>query len=480
MKEKINGLKKENLISNFQHLASNHRGITLIALVITIIVMLILVAVTISMAVNGGLFEHAGKAARETEEEKNKELGWANIDGSMTTDDLIDKFVDQSVTNPYENETPTYTWTHVLREQEYEEDNYYEWIDREDETGDIIARAYPKGISTIDGEEKQIYHLVIEYLKGKGFVDDLGEPRDGMGAWHDFDGIITKAIVCDGITGLGNNAFRDCEYLEDVIITNTVTEIGANSFYNCSRLTNIKIPRKVEKIALYAFAYCTSLTNVVIPDSVTFLGSRAFQHCTNLKNVKMSNNITALNNNTFSDCVNLENIEISKNLHNIFGEVFYNCSSLKSLTLPGDVNFDGSHAFYNCIGLTELTACCTSSFGALNNYDDLKSLNKIVMLPSTSTDGNCFPKSNVKEIVVENGMKWIYSNSLGNYPKLEILTLPASITRIGFNAFGHDTMLERINYLGTMEQWNNIEKDLDWAKNSNLETIVCSDGEIAL
>ena len=40
------------------------KGITLIALVITIIVMLILVAVTISMAINGGLFEKAGKATR--------------------------------------------------------------------------------------------------------------------------------------------------------------------------------------------------------------------------------------------------------------------------------------------------------------------------------------------------------------------------------------------------------------------------------
>ena len=38
-----------------------HSGITLIALIITIIVMLILVAVTITTAINGGLFEKAGK-----------------------------------------------------------------------------------------------------------------------------------------------------------------------------------------------------------------------------------------------------------------------------------------------------------------------------------------------------------------------------------------------------------------------------------
>ena len=44
----------------------SQKGITLIALVITIIVMLILVGVTITMAVNGGLFNYAGKAAKET------------------------------------------------------------------------------------------------------------------------------------------------------------------------------------------------------------------------------------------------------------------------------------------------------------------------------------------------------------------------------------------------------------------------------
>lgn len=53
-------MNKKNLRQN------GEKGITLIALVITIIVMLILVGVTISMAVNGGLFEYAGKAVGDT------------------------------------------------------------------------------------------------------------------------------------------------------------------------------------------------------------------------------------------------------------------------------------------------------------------------------------------------------------------------------------------------------------------------------
>ena len=49
------------------------KGITLIALVITIIVMLILVGVTISMAISGGLFGYAKKAAKDTESQKQAE-----------------------------------------------------------------------------------------------------------------------------------------------------------------------------------------------------------------------------------------------------------------------------------------------------------------------------------------------------------------------------------------------------------------------
>lgn len=44
----------------------SEKGITLIALVITIIVMLILVGVTITMAVNGGLFDYAKDAGTKT------------------------------------------------------------------------------------------------------------------------------------------------------------------------------------------------------------------------------------------------------------------------------------------------------------------------------------------------------------------------------------------------------------------------------
>ena len=74
---------------------SAQKGITLIALVITIIVMLILVSVTISMAVDGGLFDYAGKAVGDTNNAIKAEQQLIN--------DIIDEYIKPNLP---ENEPP--------------------------------------------------------------------------------------------------------------------------------------------------------------------------------------------------------------------------------------------------------------------------------------------------------------------------------------------------------------------------------------
>lgn len=83
----------------------SQKGITLIALVITIIVMLILVSVSITMAINGGLFKNAGQAAKETNEAKEAEgnlsSGKVQINGLNNNDAQdINTIVDRYKTSP--------------------------------------------------------------------------------------------------------------------------------------------------------------------------------------------------------------------------------------------------------------------------------------------------------------------------------------------------------------------------------------------
>ena len=72
----------------------NQKGITLIALIITIIVMLILVGVSVSVALNTGLFKTAQGAAKNTEAERINETalsnGTINIKGQEEEIDIDD------------------------------------------------------------------------------------------------------------------------------------------------------------------------------------------------------------------------------------------------------------------------------------------------------------------------------------------------------------------------------------------------------
>ena len=79
------------------------RGITLIALVITIIVMLILVGVTIRISSTGNLFKHAANAVSETK--KAIETENAILDGKITignvTYNSLDEYVESLTLVPH-------------------------------------------------------------------------------------------------------------------------------------------------------------------------------------------------------------------------------------------------------------------------------------------------------------------------------------------------------------------------------------------
>lgn len=68
----------------------NNLGITLIALIITIIVILILVAVTVRVAINSGLFGHAGNATNQWADAQRQE---SLIGNDNNIQDTVNKYI---------------------------------------------------------------------------------------------------------------------------------------------------------------------------------------------------------------------------------------------------------------------------------------------------------------------------------------------------------------------------------------------------
>ena len=159
-------------------------GITLVALIITIIVMLILVGVTVTVALNGGLFTTAKEAAKGTETERNKEIA---LSGEEVE---IDGIVYASMED-YLNNNPKLPddWTVATDEERVAAwptetvKNENVTAIKEQTTNKIIP--LPKGfqVSLVEGENTIEKGVVIKDSKGNEFVwipvsQDLVNPYD--------------------------------------------------------------------------------------------------------------------------------------------------------------------------------------------------------------------------------------------------------------------------------------------------------------
>ena len=128
------------------------------------------------------------------------------------------------------------------------------------------------GISKLD-VLKEIGHQVNDYYF---FVSN-----DGIFNWFDLDGNhigdpgVLETLVHDYIP----------YNITKCIIPNSVTSIGDGAFWGCESLKEITIPNSVTSIGYWAFCYCTSLTSISIPNSITCIGYKPFYKCNFLKEI---------------------------------------------------------------------------------------------------------------------------------------------------------------------------------------------------
>jgi hypothetical protein len=110
----------------------------------------------------------------------------------------------------------------------------------------------------------------------------------------------TEYVIPNGVTTIGEGAFRGASSLTSITIPNSVITIGNDAFYGCSNLTTVTIPDSVTSIGEGAFGGC-GLVSVTIPDGVTLIDSNAFLRCYSLTSVYCKPTTPpALGNDVFS------------------------------------------------------------------------------------------------------------------------------------------------------------------------------------
>ncbi|MDR1679641.1 MAG: leucine-rich repeat protein [Prevotellaceae bacterium] len=173
------------------------------------------------------------------------------------------------------------------------------------------------------------------YVRGTGRMTGwtTSSPSGGTPTtpWYE-DGYATQIkhiVIEDGVTRIGQMAFRQLEDLVSVKISNSVTVIMAfafshcynlaspivipdgiqiiepTTFYKCYNIPSVTIPESVEYIYQQAFSGCSSLTEIIIPSKVKLIEFQAFGNCTGLRSVTNLNPVPQTIVNTTFDGVNL-------------------------------------------------------------------------------------------------------------------------------------------------------------------------------
>ncbi len=303
--------------------------------------------------------------------------------------------------------------------------------------------------------------VLVLAIKDKTYAATYGkltyEVRDdGTIKITDCDGNASGALTIPDtingkkVTGIGKNAFEDCNSLTGITIPDSVTSIEYRAFYYCRSLTSITIPDSVTSIGYNAFYECDSLTSITIPNSVTSIGEGAFWKCSSLTSITIPEGVTRIGNVTFEGCSKLTSITIPDSVTSIEYCAFQGCSSLTSITIPNSVTSIGYNAFYGCSSLTNITIPnSVTSIGdrAFYNCSSLTSINVSENNKNyCSVDGVLFNKDKTELIQYprkKEGTNYKIPNSvtsIGDYTfskcgSLTSITIPEGVTSIGTGAF---------------------------------------------
>ena len=344
--------------------------------------------------------------------------------------------------------------------------------------------------------------------------------------------------IHDGITVLGEEVFRKCSSLEEAYISGNIVSFGDRLFYGCSSLSNVTTSNNLKKLGLETFKGCSSLssfyigknldvglgafagsgltefqvhpdhpvytvvdgllctkdgktlvqypagntaTDFTVPETILYIGDGAF-YGSNLVNITCHNNILSIGDSTFASSARLKTVVLSNKITKIPKEAFKECKALTNIEIPSSVIEIGNSAFDSCHALTTVVIpdnVQTLGRYAFNNCSKLKTVtigNGIKTLQyQTFNYCEALTTINMGSVEVIESQVFQYCSALTT------LRIPKTLKTMG-QAFYKRSGSTVINYEGTVEEWNAVEKELSWSGSWRqvVYQVVCTNGNLSV
>ena len=409
----------------------NKKGITLVALVVTIVVLLILAGVSLNLLIgNNGIITRTqiSKVSQELaayKENMNLFIGEKQV------------------------ETPEFNANTLTA---YKNKLYYNTKSVEDNSG----------IETVLGTVNNKYIEKIEIVNGEICLNTTNsieqKAAEGLGikvnSWDVVDGVLLSSdknlelinngetvVIPPSIKKIGDGAFSSVNNIKKIVIPGTVEEIGANAFSNNTTLEEVTIEYGVKKVGDYAFSGCSSLKSIEFPDSVIYIGYASLLRCVLLENIKLSSKITSINYYTMA-YTNISEIDIPEGITSIDGYAFEGCSRLEKVKIPASLNSFNIGVFWDVKSLKNIIVD--------EKNKSFKFQNGLLL----SKDGMIvyFGLLGLTEVSIPEGVTEIKGNSFAG-SETTTISLPNSLENISGGEFNEMKKLKEIKIKSDNENY---------------------------
>ena len=274
-----------------------------------------------------------------------------------------------------------------------------------------------KGSNSVYGSSNSVQYVI---MTGSGTLT-----KNDMKA---FKNSLVEVAIMGSVSEVGERAFKNFKYLDEVILGDSVKTIAKEAFYGCKELNSISLDgTSVSTIAKKAF-YNAGIERFTAGDALRTIEDEAFA----------------------KSKVEVFDLGAAHQLRELPKKLCYGCESLYDIDFPSSLNTIGEAAFRYCDSINELSLRNVKTVGksAFKNCDNLRTLELVAV---SVIEKEAFASTGLIEVTIPDGCEELGKNVFKNCRYLNELTVSRSVKKMGKGLFAGCRDLETLElpYVGT-------------------------------